>query len=77
MEGVELEFEDAALQAVVTKAMERGTGARALRSIIEEVMLDIMYQLPSRRNISKCIIAKDTILKSKEPIYLYEERKSA
>ena len=77
MEGVELEFEDAALQAVVTKAMERGTGARALRSIIEEVMLDIMYQLPSRRNISKCIIAKDAILKSKEPIYLYEERKSA
>ena len=77
MEGVELEFEDAAPQAVVTKAMERGTGARALRSIIEEVMLDIMYQLPSRRNISKCIIAKDTILKSKEPIYLYEERKSA
>ncbi len=77
MEGVDLEFEDAALQAVVTKAMERGTGARALRSIIEEVMLDIMYQLPTRRNISKCIIAKDTILKSKEPIYLYEERKSA
>ncbi|MEK6755070.1 MAG: ATP-dependent Clp protease ATP-binding subunit ClpX [Bacteroidota bacterium] len=51
MEGVDLEFEDAALQAVVTKAMERGTGARALRSIIEEVMLDIMYQLPTRRNI--------------------------
>ncbi len=59
------------------KAMERGTGARALRSIIEEVMLDIMYQLPSRRNVSKCIINRDTILKSNEPIYLYEERKSA
>jgi ATP-dependent Clp protease ATP-binding subunit ClpX len=77
MEGVELEIEDAALQAVVTKAMERGTGARALRSIIEEVMLDIMYQLPSRQNISKCIVTKDTIQRSKEPIYLYEERKSA
>ncbi|MBI5464041.1 MAG: ATP-dependent Clp protease ATP-binding subunit ClpX [Ignavibacteriales bacterium] len=77
MEGVELEFEDVALKAVVERAMERGTGARALRSIIESVMLDVMYQLPSRRNISKCIITKDTILKSKEPIYLYEERKSA
>jgi ATP-dependent Clp protease ATP-binding subunit ClpX len=40
-------------------------------------MLDIMYQLPSRQNVSKCIITKDTIVKSKEPIYLYEERKSA
>lgn len=77
MEGVELEFDDEALDTIVTKAMERGTGARALRSIIEATMLDIMYHLPSRQNISKCIITRDTILKSKEPIYLYEERKSA
>ena len=77
MEGVELEIEEGALKAVVEKAIERGTGARALRSIIEEVMLDIMYHLPSRQNVSKCIITRDTIQKSKEPIYLYEERKSA
>ena len=77
IEGVELEFEDVALKTVVEKAMERGTGARALRSIIESIMLDVMYQLPSRHNISKCIITRETILKSKEPIYLYEERKSA
>jgi ATP-dependent Clp protease ATP-binding subunit ClpX len=77
MEGVELEFEENALKMVVDRAMERGTGARALRSIIESVMLDIMYNLPSRHNVSKCIITRDTILKSKEPIYLYEERKSA
>jgi ATP-dependent Clp protease ATP-binding subunit ClpX len=76
LEGVELEFEEEALKAVVTKAMERGTGARALRSIIEDVMLDIMFQLPGRQNISKCIITRDTILKTKEPIYLYEERKA-
>jgi len=57
--------------------MERGTGARALRSIIEEVMLDIMFHLPSRQNVSKCIITRDTLLKTKEPVYLYEERKSA
>ncbi len=77
LEGVELEFEETALKMVVDKAIERGTGARALRSIIESVMLDIMYNLPSRHNVSKCIITKDTIAKAKEPIYLYEERKSA
>ncbi len=77
LEGVELEFEEATLKAVVDRAIERGTGARALRSIIENVMLDIMYQLPSRQNVSKCIVTRDTILKSKEPIYLYEERKAA
>jgi ATP-dependent Clp protease ATP-binding subunit ClpX len=77
MEGVELEIEDAALEAVVAKAVSRGGGARALRAIVEEVMLDIMYQLPSRQNVSKCIVTKDTIIKSKEPVYLYEERKSA
>ncbi len=77
MEGVDLEFEETALKAVVEKAMERGTGARALRSIIENIMLDVMYHLPSRHNISKCIVTRETILKSKEPIYLYEERKSA
>lgn len=76
MEGVELEFEEAALQLVVEKAIARGTGARALRSIIEEVMLDIMFHLPTRQNISKCIITRETILKSKEPVYLYEERKA-
>ncbi|HTP80240.1 MAG TPA: ATP-dependent Clp protease ATP-binding subunit ClpX [Bacteroidota bacterium] len=77
MEGVELEFEDTALKAVVERAMERGTGARALRSIIESVMVDVMYSLPSRHNVSKCIVTRDTILRSKDPIYLYEERKSA
>ena len=77
MEGVDLEFEENALKSVVEKAMERGTGARALRSIIETVMLDVMYHLPSRRNVSKCIVTRDTIMKAKEPIYLYEERKSA
>jgi ATP-dependent Clp protease ATP-binding subunit ClpX len=77
LEGVELDFEDEALQAIVEKAMARGTGARALRSIIESVMLDIMFQLPTRNNVSKCIITKDSIVHAKEPIYLYEERKSA
>ena len=76
LEGVELEIEEAAMKLVVEKAIARGTGARALRSIIEDMMLDIMYLLPTRQNVSKCIITRDTILKSKEPIYLYEERKA-
>jgi ATP-dependent Clp protease ATP-binding subunit ClpX len=75
MEGVELQFEEAALKAVVQKAGERGTGARALRSIIEEVMLDVMYALPDRQNVASCTVTKDAILKRKEPIYTYEERK--
>ena len=77
MEGVELIFEDAALKAVVQKAMERGTGARALRSILEEVMMEIMYGLPEKRNVSTCTITKDTILKKKEPLYKYEEQKQS
>lgn len=77
LEGVELEFENAALKTVVQAAIARGMGARALRAVIEETMVDIMYLLPSRPNVTKCIITKDTILKRKEPIYFYEERKSA
>lgn len=77
MEGVELEFDEAALKAVVQRAIERGTGARALRSIIEDVMLDIMYHLPLRPNVRKCQITKDTILKRKEPIYYFAERRAS
>ena len=75
MEGVELEFEPDALKAIVAKAIERGTGARALRSITEEMMLDIMYNLPGRQNVSKCTITKDVVVKKKEPIYSAKERR--
>ncbi len=74
LEGVELEFEEEALKAVVQKAIERKTGARALRSIMEDIMLDIMYQLPSKQNIAKCTITKETIVKKKEPLYQYKEK---
>ena len=73
MEGVELEFQEEALKLVVKKAMERGTGARGLRSIIEEVMLEIMYQLPSKKDIAKCIITKSSIEKNREPKYIFHE----
>jgi ATP-dependent Clp protease ATP-binding subunit ClpX len=77
MEGVELYFDDSALDAVVDKAIQRGTGARALRSIIEEVMLDIMYNLPSKQNINRCIVTKETITDKAEPLCLYEEKKQS
>lgn len=76
IEGVELEFDEEALKAVVKKAIERGTGARALRSIIEDTMLDIMYHLPSHKNLIKCIITKDAITKKKDPIFIYEKQKA-
>lgn len=77
MEGVELHFEEAAIKGIVVQAMERGTGARALRSIIEEVMLDIMYNLPDREHVATCTITKDVILKKKDPLYTFEERKQS
>jgi ATP-dependent Clp protease ATP-binding subunit ClpX len=77
LENVELEFEQEALESIVAKAIERRTGARALRSIMEETMLDIMYNLPSRQNVTRCVITKDTILKRKEPTYVTKERKAS
>jgi ATP-dependent Clp protease ATP-binding subunit ClpX len=72
MEGVELEFEDDALLAVTKKAITKGTGARALRSILEEIMIDIMYKLPSKENVSKCVITENVINKKDQPVYIQE-----
>jgi len=73
LEGVELEFESDALKAIVLKSIERGTGARALRSIMEESMLEIMFHLPGKQ-VSKCLITKETITKKKEPTYIIKEK---
>ena len=77
MEGVELEFDKFALNAIVEKAMVKKTGARALRSIVEDFMLDIMYELPNKKDIDKCIITGDVIEKGDEPILIKAEKKSA
>ncbi|MEX0680749.1 MAG: ATP-dependent Clp protease ATP-binding subunit ClpX [Balneolales bacterium] len=69
MEGVELEFEEEALKEVVRQAMKRKTGARGLRSIMERAMLDIMFTLPTLKNIERCIITKDTIASFMPPVY--------
>lgn len=73
IDGVELEFEDDALEAIAQKAIDRKTGARGLRSIIEESMLDIMYDIPSRDDIEKCIITKGTITNKAEPNIIYSD----
>ena len=67
IDGVELEFTQEALEAIVDKAIERKTGARGLRSIIEEIMRDIMFDIPSNEKIEKCIITRDTVVNSAGP----------
>ncbi len=67
LDNVELEFEKEALEAIVDKAIERKTGARGLRSIIEEIMRDIMFEIPSNPLIEKCIITKETVLNKENP----------
>jgi ATP-dependent Clp protease ATP-binding subunit ClpX len=70
MDGVTLEFEDEALNVIAKKAIERKTGARGLRAILEDIMLNVMYDIPSRDDIEKCIITKDTILNRQDPILI-------
>lgn len=77
MEGIELEFDPFALDSIVKKAMERKTGARALRSIVEDFMIDIMYDLPNKKDVDKCIITKDAVEKISEPIFIKSDAKSA
>ena len=72
MDGVTLEFEENALRAVVKQALKKKTGARALRSIMESMMLDIMYEIPSMDNVESCIINTDVVTKGKKPVYGYK-----
>lgn len=67
LDNVELEFNEDALREIAKRAIERKTGARGLRSIIEAIMLDVMYELPSRQDINKCIITVDTVKKNSSP----------
>lgn len=69
MEDVELVFEDDALQAIVERARDRKTGARGLRSILEDAMLDVMFTLPSMKNVKRCVVTRETIEKKAPPVY--------
>ncbi len=72
MEGVELEFRDDALRAISRKAMERKTGARGLRTILEHVLLDTMYDLPSAENVTKVVIDEAVIKGDAKPYMIYD-----
>ncbi|MCK6614138.1 MAG: ATP-dependent Clp protease ATP-binding subunit ClpX [Ignavibacteriales bacterium] len=76
-ENIELEFDPFAIDAMVKKAIERKTGARALRSIVEEFMIDIMFDLPSRETPCKCIITREVVEGGAEPIFIEGEKQSA
>ena len=75
LDGVELEFEQEALNAIVEKAIERNTGARGLRSIIEEIMRDIMFDIPTNPKIEKCTITKQTVENKEPPKLVINENK--
>ena len=73
---VELEIEEYAVNAIAKKALERKTGARGLRSIFEKAMTDIMFEIPSRDDVKKCIITRDTIEAETEPVLVYSDGKT-
>ena len=75
LDGVNLEFNQDALKAIAEEALRRNTGARGLRSILEEVMLEIMYDIPSRNDIAKCTVSRDTIIKREFPLVVALDRK--
>ena len=75
MDGVELEFEEEALREVAKIAMERKTGARGLRSVIEKTMTDVMYESPSDQTIQKCVITKDAVTGKESPVVTHGESK--
>lgn len=78
LDGVELVFSDGALEAIAEEAFQRSVGARALRSIIEEVMLNIMYEIPSLKDIKRCEVTRETVVERKDPVvYTMDELKQA
>jgi len=75
VEGVNLQYTDEALVAMAKEAVVRKSGARGLRAIMEETMLDIMYEIPSKENVVECVVGEEVVLKNEEPILLYEQPK--
>jgi ATP-dependent Clp protease ATP-binding subunit ClpX len=76
-DNVRLRFTEGALQGIAKKAIRRKTGARGLRAVLEDIMLDIMYEIPSQTGIRECVISEDTVLKNEKPLLVYERAESA
>jgi len=74
MDMIDLEFQEDAIRAIAREAMKRGTGARGLRSIIEDIMLDVMYDIPSRDDVAKCMVTKEVVLNREEPLLVTVDR---
>lgn len=75
LDDVILDFDDGAIDAITEKAIARNTGARGLRAILEEIMLDVMYEIPSSTDIERCIITKETIIEGKSPEVIYNKNR--
>jgi ATP-dependent Clp protease ATP-binding subunit ClpX len=75
IEGVDLQFTDEALVAMAKEAVKRKSGARGLRAIMEDTMLDIMYEIPSKENVRECVVGEEVVLRKEDPILLYEQPK--
>jgi ATP-dependent Clp protease ATP-binding subunit ClpX len=73
MDNVQLEFEDAAIKAIAHEAIRRRTGARGLRAVLEQHMLDVMYEIPGAKNVKSCRVSEDTITKGQRPELVYGE----
>ena len=76
LDGVKLEFEKEALEAIAQKALDRKTGARGLRAIVEQVIMDLMYQIPSQPDVSKCIITRDVVENGAQALIERSEKKT-
>jgi ATP-dependent Clp protease ATP-binding subunit ClpX len=77
LDNVELKFTEGALKAIAAKSIEKKAGARGLRAILEEIMLDVMFEIPSNKSVAKCIINEDTVAKKEMPVLIYNNAESA
>jgi len=77
LDNVDLEFQDDALRAIAKKAIDRNTGARGLRSIVESVMMETMYEIPSREDIKKVIVTKDSVNDESQPIIVLKDKEES
>jgi ATP-dependent Clp protease ATP-binding subunit ClpX len=76
-DGIELHFAEDSLASIADKALERDTGARGLRSILEEILLEVQFELPSRGDVTKCVVTKETVEKNLKPTLVTEAAKAA
>ncbi len=76
LDNVQLEFKDDALKAIADEALKRNTGARGLRAIIESIMCNVMYEVPSRTDVTKCTVTREVVLNKEEPILVTVDRKN-